>query len=132
MSVAKKYTVGQKLWWVPPHNRYHTENNGGYEVTVAKVAIKYVTVETGKRHPTEHVFVKETGRERGDYSASANGWLGRVWMSREAYAANVAMTDAWYALCKLASEKLQRYRSVPVDLTMGEIETITTILEPLA
>ena len=127
----KKYTVGQKLWWVPPFNTYDKGGrNGGYEVTVTKVGIKYVTVEAmlGDTHKwrLEHVFVKITGLENTAYRQ------GKAWPTREAYEENKALLGSWRALCKLAREKLVEHRPAPSDLTMSEIETITGILESLA
>jgi hypothetical protein len=131
MSAAAKYTVGQKLWWVPPF-QFNKDRNGGFEVTVTKVGIKYVTVSLAfdkSRRPTERVFNKDSGYEKGDLGQSR---CGRAWLSREAYDEHMEITAAWQSLCELASRKLQRYASPPSNLTLVEITAMKSTLEALS
>lgn len=133
VSATKKYVVGQKLWWVPPHSQYDRYGrNGGHEVTVTKVGVKYVTVSWAfeeSRWPMERVFNKVDGYEKGDMGNHHR--CGRAWLTRDDYDRNVKSTAAWCSLCDLAARKLQRHRSPPVDLTMYEIEIITGLLESI-
>lgn len=118
-----KYEVGQKLWWVPFHNKYHPEDNGGYEVEVVKVAIKYVTIRTGPPWPSEHRFLKDTGFENTDWRP------GQAFQSSDALEAKRALDAAWEDLNKTMRAVL--YGRPPVGLTIEQIGMIKAALEPL-
>lgn len=131
VSAVKKYTVGQKLWWVPPHRPYNQPQSDGYEVTVTKVGTRYVTAEAQSGETSiwkwTHTFFKGSGRENNHHQQA-----GRAFPSKEDHASFVVLNVAWRDMCKVADRKLQPHTNPPSNVTMGEIETIKAILEALA
>lgn len=127
MGWVVKYTVGQKLWWVPPHNHHRPEINGGYEVEVTKVGVKYVTVVfafSNSHFPLNHVFCKEGGEEKDSYQLKR----GKAYLSREVYESYVAKREAWKDVQKAASN-IGRL-SLP-SITLAEMVALKAIMESL-
>jgi hypothetical protein len=109
-----EYKVGAQVWFVP---RY---GGPGQELTVTKVARKWVTLGNGRHIDRYRVELGSDQVDGGEFSSP-----GKVWESREVWDAHNKLEQVWDATME---ELRKRYYRLPEGVSVEHIQQIRRIL----
>jgi hypothetical protein len=112
----EKFTVGQKLWFVPSDTRW----NKAYEVEIKTIGRKWLTLKNDRRVDKETLRV-----DGGNYSS-----LGRCYLSQEEYEKETALIDAWRELEKRISKQYWTPSPKSPKLTIEALRQAEKLLFP--
>lgn len=106
------YAAGQKLWYVP-HGRRSVNEADGYEITIAKVGRKWLSIEES-HHSNLRLAVDSLLADGRGYSSP-----GKAYVTQQAYLDEKSRSTAWDDLRALTD---RQYR-VPDHLSTDDIRS---------